>query len=137
LSITIPSRVIIAFYYFLAELTGKLLIRMSSVYYQFDQTRFSYIGEYSMCKKTPINSCKLRLKTLKFIEGLLLLFSISIMHGEKKWKNLKSLREQKNSSLLIQQFYIKKENSKKIEKYFIEIKKKEICICNFFGSICI
>ena len=51
------------------------------------------------------------------------------MHGEKKWKNLKSLREQKNSSLLIQQFYIKKENSKKIEKYFIEIKKKEICIC--------
>merc|ERR1711915_859112 len=133
LSITIPSRVIIAFYYFLAELTGKLLIRMSSVYYQFDQTRFSYIGEYSMCK-TPINSCKLRLKTLKFIEGLLLLFSISIMHGEKKWKNLKSLREQKNSSLLIQQFYIKKENSKKIEKYFIEIKKKEICICNFFGS---
>ena len=31
LSITIPSRVIIAFYYFLAELTGKLLIRMSSV----------------------------------------------------------------------------------------------------------
>merc|ERR1711963_1209227 len=68
------------------------------------------------------------------IEGLLLLFSILIMHGEKKWKNLKSLREQKNSSLLIQQFYIKKENSKKIEKYFIEIKKKEICICNFFGS---
>jgi len=62
------------------------------------------------------------------------LFSILIMHGEKKWKNLKSLREQKNSSLLIQQFYIKKENSKKIEKYFIEIKKKEICICNFFGS---
>jgi len=43
---------------------------------------------------------------------------------KKKWKNLKSLREQKNSSLLIQQFYIKKENSKKIEKYFIEIKKK-------------
>jgi len=59
LSITIPSRVIIAFYYFLAELTGKLLIRMSSVsYYQFDQTRFSYIGEYSMCKKhqlIPVN----------------------------------------------------------------------------------
>jgi len=59
------------------------------------------------------------------------------MHGEKKWKNLKSLREQKNSSLLIQQFYIKKENSKKIEKYFIEIKKKEFVFVTFSDPICI
>jgi len=41
-----------------------------------------------------------------------------------------------NSSLLIQQFYKKRKNSKKIEKYFIEMsKKKRNCICNFFWII--
>jgi len=31
------------------------------------------------------------------------------------------------------QFYIKRKNSKKIEKFMIEMKKKD-CICNIFGS---